>query len=146
MNIRKATIQDVDNIFQLGKYIDEFKVNEKNSFWQYEQLVEWVKSSNTGKDVILVSKDDNGHIVGFVLSQLHRPTGKATIENLFVKEEFRNQGLAIELLNNCILELKKSGASFICLLAQSDHKKLVSYYEKNGFKKGMEFYWFHKDL
>ena len=93
--IRKPKEKDIAQIMEIGKNTPGTVVSpESSGFWSEEQIKRWIKS----RDVLLVA-EIGGRVIGLVFSQFNKPTGKATIENLIVKEEYRNRGIGTDLLN-----------------------------------------------
>lgn len=75
--IRKMADRDIEAVYEPGKQAFEFAVVPgPPRFWQKEQLRHWLQNP---PDVLLVAEQDN-QIVGFILSQLHQSTGKATVK------------------------------------------------------------------
>lgn len=109
MDIHKMTLEHVDEVYQLGKNERAFVIHQGHSFWTREQLSRWIEEN---QDVLLVAID-GGKIVGFALNQLHRPTGKATIENIFVKKGFRGGIVGRRLVMECLSRLKSLVAAQI---------------------------------
>jgi len=62
------------------------------------------------------------------------------LEDLFVDEELRGQGIGTELLNMVIKEAKKLGCYKLVATSRYEREGVHKMYEKNGFKKfGIEF-------
>jgi len=62
------------------------------------------------------------------------------LEDLFVDETLRGQGIGTELLNNVITEAKKLGCYKLVATSRYEREGVHKMYEKNGFKKfGIEF-------
>jgi GNAT superfamily N-acetyltransferase len=62
------------------------------------------------------------------------------LEDLFVDESLRGQGIGTELLNMVISEAKKLGCYKLVATSRHEREGVHKMYEKNGFKKfGIEF-------
>ena len=62
------------------------------------------------------------------------------LEDLFVDENLRGQGIGTELLNMVISEAKKLGCYKLVATSRYEREGVHKMYEKNGFKKfGIEF-------
>lgn len=74
-----------------------------------------------------------------VYNGLHkRPYG--FLEDLFVEEEYRSQGLGTSLIKAAIKEAKKLKSYKILATSRMERQKIHDYYERLGFKKyGFEF-------
>lgn len=132
--------EDTMAVCLLASKEERFQVSGLTCFWGQEELNSWSKSEG---DVCLVA-EDNGAIVGFVLSQYHKPTGKATIENLFVKEEYRDKGIGRELFAKCSWALKENGATYQCGMVEPDNDLIFDIVKGTGFDEGKTFVWVDK--
>jgi ribosomal protein S18 acetylase RimI-like enzyme len=138
ITIRRITIKDIGVIYQLGKSAPEFNVAPHSSgFWSQQALSSWL---NKNDDPLLLAEED-GEIIGFILCQFHWPTGKATIENILVKKQYRGKGVGTQLLQSCLEALKTVGARYICALTKTDNISMLDFMSKRGFHKGFTFIW-----
>ena len=90
---------------------------------------------------ILVATTDNDVVVGNVLIVSYGPKLKYLFR-LAVKKEFRRQGVATELLKFATELVKGKGVQEVGLYADADNIKLISYYQKRGFKKSKSKYYY----
>jgi N-acetylglutamate synthase-like GNAT family acetyltransferase len=142
MIIRKAKVKDLDAIHDFGKKEKYFQVSEGVSgFWKKPQLKKWIKSKS---DVFLVAEEEK--IVGFAMATLHKPTGKATFENLWVNPKLRKRGIAINLFKGIMQELKKKGAIYVFAMAEINNKSILRLLKKMKFNKGDKHYWMGKEI
>jgi ribosomal protein S18 acetylase RimI-like enzyme len=141
MIIEKMALGDVPAALRMGTGSD-FEVAEGDCFWSNEQLERWIKAD---EDVLLVAKEDN-KVIAFALTTLHKPTGKATLENFFIHANFRGKQVALLLMEEIIAELKRKGLTYICFLVQDYKPDVIEYFRRKGFKKGHHFVWFGKHL
>ena len=142
MHIEKMQLRDTETVHRLGKSQAAFKVSGEDAFWTLDQLKCWVRRD---EDVLLVAMEE-GHVIGFALSTLHRPTGKATWENLYVVPNSRGKGVGIALGNEMVKQLDQRGATYIYFLVRAENVDEVEYFEKRGFEKGFNFVWFGKSV
>ncbi len=70
----------------------------------------------------------------FIKNDLHNEV-YGLIEDVFVDEEFRHQGLGSELLNKLLTEAKNRKCYKILATSRNERKGVHSWYEKFGFKK-----------
>lgn len=142
MIIQKMTLEDVATILWIGNCVSAFEVAEQDCFWSREELENWIRAD---EDVLLVARE-NDKIVGFTLSTLHRPTGKATWENLYVLPDFRSKGVGRQLIEDLCLKLKQKDALYMCFFVRAENLEEVSYFQHRGFGRGFNFVWFGKHL
>ena len=143
MNIKKATIADIDELIRtriivlraannLSDDVD-MSVVEKESYEYYKRALE------TGEHIVYLVYDKENFIgaggVSFyqVMPTYHNPTGrKAYIMNMYTAPEYRRQGIAINTLDLLVKDARKQGVTQIALEATDMGRPL---YEKYGFVK-----------
>lgn len=59
---------------------------------------------------------------------------KGWVSLLYLKEEYRNRGLGIQLLGRAVLYFRKLGRDGLRLHVAKDNERAVSFYIKNGFR------------
>lgn len=135
--IRAATRPDATAILQAGRDAPEFQISTGGGFWTINQLVQWIDASS---DVVLVAEQD-ATLAGFILSQHHLPTGKATIENLYVAQQYRHQGIGSALVSECMARLRMNGCQYIAASAKETTPHVKELLIRNGFEPGYTFTW-----
>ena len=141
-NIRKLTLKDIPQVYELGNHRDEF-TTENGSFWTVEQLESWSKSDN---DVMLVAEDKN-KIIGFSLYAHHLPTKKVIWENIYILPKYRNFGVGAALIKNGLEMVKGLGCKYImCCVNADDQGHFAKYLKKFGFKTYGTVLWVDKIL
>ncbi|MBN2642795.1 MAG: GNAT family N-acetyltransferase [Victivallales bacterium] len=141
MRIREMRAEDIEEIVRIGTKEKYFQVSSSlDGFWSRKQLHNWIKSND---DVLLVAEDGD-RMVGFAISSLHKPTGKATFENLWVDPSSRNRNIATKLSLHLIKGLKANGATYICGMTKTNNKNMLRLFDKLGFDKGYEYNWMGK--
>jgi len=140
MEIREAVVGDVDEIWNIGKGVEEFDTtDEVVTFWPKYVLRDCVKSES---DFVVVAEE--GKIVGFVIANYNATFRKAVIENVFVDAEFRGSGVGKKLVDSVTEKLVGIGCEYICLLTESDNKDSIEFYKKIGFNRGIDCVWMDK--
>jgi len=90
--------------------------------------------------VFFVAKD-NDKIVGFIYfntEDMEKCFNKqACLVYLAVSEEYRKQGIATELYNSSIKEIKNIGIKYVFVWADL-HSKIIFFLEKMGYSLGKE--------
>lgn len=141
VSIRTMTEQDVECVHASGVEVESFRTTgaeaEESPFWPEERLRRWVQS---GEDVLLIAESD-GVIVGYFLSHLHETTGTAYIENLYVEEEYRRQGIGERLLREGVERIVANGGRYISALTKTDNEAMQGLLRKAGFNQGDTFVW-----
>ncbi len=132
----------------MGIQIREYEKNDYSKICWGLGNDEWVKKvveiaksiSDEPKEyeLCLVACDDND-IVGFIYGFLI-PNGVLLPQLLYVKEEYRKQGIATNLLE--VFESRSGGNASIIYY----HKKLHNFYEKRGYQCGENLEVGHKEL
>lgn len=138
IEIQKATPEDVPAIYAMGENVSEFHTSDQApNFWPEAVLRECV-NKNDVYSFVAATKDE---LAGFVIANLNRSLSKALIENIFVKPEFRGQGVGTSLAKKVIDTAKADGYKFISVLTPPDDIPAIKTYEKAGFSKGEVFLW-----
>ena len=137
------TIEDVPKVIQIGSKEDSFSVTPTSSgFWTNKQISNSIESKN---DALFVAEENN-EIVGFTIALLHKPTGKATLENLWVHQDYRGKGVGKQLIEKTLGQLKNNGCVYVCSLTKDNNESMISLFDKVGFNKGYNFFWMDKFL
>jgi len=140
MNIRKATIEDVDLLIRLRF---EYLLTDRGSLSAEEkeiiraQLVSYYTKHINGNFIAILAEEDNTVVSTAFLAISDKPanpafiTGKTgTLLNVYTYPEYRRKGFATKVVSKIIDEAKQLGVSSIDLSASPDGKPL---YEKLGF-------------
>jgi ribosomal protein S18 acetylase RimI-like enzyme len=72
-----------------------------------------------------------------------------TIDELFVKKEFQNKGIATGLMKAIMKKFKNFKAKIVLVGTEKENKEAIKLYKKLGFelaKKALWFYWRPKNL
>ncbi len=143
MEIKNATLLDINAIIKLGNAVDEFQVSDEVvTFWPKDILVNCVNSKT---DFLLIA-EENKNIIGFIIANYNPNFKKAVIENIFVKKDYRKQNIGSQLLD-CLLEkLKDLKCEYVCSLVESHNDIAIEFYIKHGFNKGINCVWLDKIL
>ena len=143
MRIRKGQLKDfkelirvLNNTPQLQDYKDGRCYSE-----------EWVKASirDQPHNLVLVA-DDNGKIGGFLLAEFWKNKSFAEMVDLYVKQEYRQRGIATLLVNEFEKVCMERKVTSISALVLVTNKRMQNFMKKKEYKKGNRFYFFGKDL
>ena len=143
IRIRRASVEDVDNIHNLGETVSEFSVNDETiTFWPKDILAQAVASKDT---LILIAEADQ-QVIGFIIANLNFSLRKALIENVYVKPENRDAGVGSKLHDKLLASLNGTAIEYISTLIPLDADNASRLYLEAGFSKGKSFLWLDKSL
>jgi ribosomal protein S18 acetylase RimI-like enzyme len=144
ISIRKATIGDLSDIQHLRKLLFELERSEFDSAlnieWSYEDAGKQTLTDQIekGNNLALIA-ESNSKIVGFLTGSTwseatmkdHQLIGQ--LENIFVMDDFRGQGIGSELIKKFVGWAKNKGAVRLIIVASHLNKKAIGLYKKMGF-------------
>ncbi|REJ31273.1 GNAT family N-acetyltransferase [Caldibacillus debilis] len=134
MEIRLATIHDVDSLFELNEQFNGQGVTTK-------ELMADSLMNNDQEKVFLVFVD--GVPAGFCCVQLFKSvcyaTNYAEITELFVREAYRRRGVGTALLAFAEDYFKDKNVKGFQLLTGKNNKAAQAFYEKNGYQRSEEW-------
>lgn len=123
---RKATFEDTDSIFLANKkLIDDY---ENISQIDYEKVLDWVHKkiqTNIDEYTILMHRDD---IAGFFRLSVRPDVNE--LDDLYLFEQYRNQGLGTYLIRRCIEQSDKNLILYVFIKNQA----AIKLYQRLGFK------------
>ena len=122
VDILKMTTSDLDEIKNLLLY-------NFDDFWNENILKEDLLNPNS---YYLVAKKENS-ILGF--GGIIQVLDEATLNNIVVRKDYRNHGIAGLILKKLIIEATKNNASFITLEVNENNNIAIHLYEKYEFEK-----------
>ncbi|MFZ2199281.1 MAG: GNAT family N-acetyltransferase [Microgenomates group bacterium] len=124
MKIRLATIADIPAIASMKKIEDN------------DRYMQRINETTDGKSAYLVAEQSN-QIIGQVFLKYYgtkKYSDYPNMEDLFVDEKFRGQGVGTTLIKECENRAKEKGFTMIGLSVNpSLNKKAMSLYEKLGY-------------
>ncbi len=134
MKIRTAKKEDIEEIWNIGNNVSEFKTAENVvTFWPKEILENCIDKD----DILFYVVATENKIIGFSIVNLNKSLGKAEIENIYVLPEYRKNKIGTEILNEILKELKDRKYNNVNCLAD----EAVEFYKRYGFTKGKNFAW-----
>lgn len=143
MSIRVANESDVDKIYDLGKEAAEFETSKDVvTFWPKSILKNCVQNKN---GFILVAEDSR-NLVGFVIINYNPDFQKATVENIYVLPDYRNQNIGRQLLEKGVSQAKEAGGKYICALVGTEYNHTIKFYQQQGFQRGKDCAWLDQIL
>ncbi len=139
-NVRVATIADTEQLAQLFDLYRCFYGRESNLNESADFISERLKNNDS---VIFTVETDNRTLAGF--TQLYPifssiSAKKAWILNdLFVCDEFRSQGIASSLIRQSLVFCQNTGAEWVSLQTATDNFAAQRLYHKLGFVQDTQF-------
>jgi len=134
MKIRNATLKDKAKISKL--YYELYPKRRP------KKLIPIEKSKF--KKILLIA-EENKQETGFIWSTFvqYGISKFGYIEDLYVKKEFRNKGIAGSLVKSTMKKFKELKVETVFVSTKKENKNAIKLYKKLGFKlsKGPWFYW-----
>ena len=116
---------------------DERKNYDSNINENYKVEEFYEKLINNNDKTILVARDNGiilGYVYGFIQDNGSLYNNKvAQLDALFVKEQYRGNGIARSLMNEFINWAEEKGAAYIELSVCKDNTNAINLYENEGF-------------
>jgi len=142
MEVRKATIDDLGGILELSQLHFE---KEKKEYDKYLSL-NWTYSEKGRKFFTdsIVDDDrfgwiaiDDGHTAGYLFGKAYdEPIYELKMADLgpiFIKEEFRHQGIGSKLMAEFLKWAKENQVKRIAVVTDHLNKEAINFYKKHGF-------------
>lgn len=142
MKIRSMQLSDIEVVLAVGPSVVGFDMSTGKRFWSREVLEAWCASES---DLMLIAEED-GAMVGFVFFACHIPTGKATLENLWVAPPWRNQGIGKLMIRSAVFDLRQLGCKFIVALTEQANAPTIQTLGVEGFDTGKTLLWLDRQL
>jgi len=149
MNIIKATQQHYEEVCELFKLLDLLHVDiapeRIREFSGPARSKERYQQYTDGEKNVLFLAQDKNQFIGFInLMLIDVPEEAmnikrtfALLDNIFVRENYQNKGIATQLMKKAEAWAKNKGASKIELQLYSNNKKALTFYQSMGFNPFM---------
>ena len=141
--IRKAREDELKIVQELNQMLFE-----NDGVWDKTLNMNWVFSEEgekyfrdriSGEGVCLVAELD-GEVVGYLAGGMFKPyhhriqMKMAELENILVKEEFREKNIGEKLFEEFLKWSKEQNAQRITVYATAQNSRAIKFYERVGFK------------
>lgn len=141
LSIRKAKIEELKIVQDLNSGLftsDGPRDKFMDHNWPYEGGKEYFSKKITDdSSICLVAEVDNeivGYLAGTVMEvESWRPVKRTELENMFVKEEFRSNGIGAKLVSEFFNWSKTKGVQRSLVVAYATNEKAIKFYKKMGF-------------
>ena len=142
LNIRKATINDLEELQNLRNKHFEYEIQELDN---YIIDKEWPLSESSKKDfeyfineqiifIAEIASEKVGYICGEILPKDDWNLVQiASLTNLFIKKEYRNNGIGTKLIENFKSECRNRRIRNIKVTTLANNAEAIKFYQKNGF-------------
>lgn len=146
MEVFQARLEHLEAVSQL---FDQYRVFYKSSS-DLETAKNFLQDRFHKGDSIIFVASNNGHIVGF--TQLYPSFSSVSMKrvwilnDLFVEQACRKQGVAKLLLSTAEDFARQTGAIRISLATQASNIAAQSLYESLGYRKEEEFHYYSLKL
>ena len=148
MNIRAATTEDFESLYELGLATSEFKVSSSGEFMEPDEFLSSIE--NPHGTFLLAGY--NEEVIGFIYADRRdaerAPKTKwACLVYLVIKPEHRKKGVAQKLYDACGAELKRHGITRVYGWANAESDgSVIAFMKKNGFDEGHKYLWMDKEI
>jgi len=143
MKIRNFAQKDKKTVSEL--YYELHPVEEK----ERKEKCSLIPIEKSRLKTILLVVEEKDQIIGFVWGNLivYGFFRYGTIDELFVKKEFRNKGIGSSLVKAIMKKFKGLKTKVVFVATEKENKEAIELYKKLGFKlcKGPWFYWNPKE-
>lgn len=148
MKIRKASIEDKDELVKLLDEFNEYYFEEKIfseefiPFWEYkdkqaifnETVQEWL----TNPEYFFFVAEEERKIIGYIVGQIKDRDPRVMdkegyINDWFVKKKWRSKGVGMSLYNMLLKEFQDQACNRLGLYTNIRNKKTIDFYHKLGF-------------
>ncbi|MDR0301621.1 MAG: GNAT family N-acetyltransferase [Treponema sp.] len=129
MNIKIADENDIENLYELNKLFE----NENSK----KEMEIFLKNNN--HEIICIAYSDSiaiGYCTGLIIKSICYKSSRLDIETLFVKKEYRKNGIGKALIEFIENEAKSKNIFHFHISANNEKSKL--FYEKIGYKNTEE--------
>ncbi|MGL5290574.1 MAG: ribosomal protein S18-alanine N-acetyltransferase, partial [Vibrionaceae bacterium] len=136
MEFKCATLRDLEQLHKL----------EQRSFSEHRLTKRQLRRFITSKTDFLLTAQHNGIVAAYALLIFNQTTRIARLYSIAVDKEFKNQGIATSLLNQCETYAVEQGYITMRLEVREDNADAIALYKKRGFKKLRVLIHYYDDL
>lgn len=138
--IRKAILKDLEEVQKLNYKLFDFEYKNFDSTlnmnWTFSEIGEnyFKKVIENGTVWVAVDKDKViGYLAGSMKNSNCIVKTVAELDNFYIEEEYRRQGIGRILVNEYKSYCKSKGIDTIDVTTNAKNKNARSFYEANGF-------------
>lgn len=143
MNIRKAKSEDLDPILNLNKALFDYEMqfsDQYNLDWTYSETGKnYFRDRIQSESAIVLVAEENETIIGYIVCYINKYSFRrvnpiAELENMFIDEKYRREGVGKILIQEVKEEAKKKGVKRLKVEALAKNNKALKFYESQGFE------------
>lgn len=146
MEIRKATIEDLKAIQELNLQLFQKEIAEYDDTlddkWTFSEIgTQYYHDKIQNNDSIALVAVDNAKTVGYMVGGIRKAKSSrnidsiAELENMFILDEYRCQGIGSKLVEEFLNWSKKQGVSRVRVIASAQNHRAIDFYKKHGFQE-----------
>jgi ribosomal protein S18 acetylase RimI-like enzyme len=143
LTIRRANIQDIDDIIKLNKILFDLEYKNFDNTLDTERPFsnEWInyfKGSVTNSITMVAIVDDK--IVGYMIWNLnsqysYNTVKQAELNNMCILDEYRKLWIGTKFITEFKRICKDNNIQEIKVIASYENTNAISFYKKNGFNE-----------
>lgn len=140
--VREAQPADLKKIQDLSAKLfehDKAWISHLKMDWPHKEGEQYFADGIAGKDAVCLVTEVGGQIVGYLQGGLknsedYRDVKMTELENMYVEDEFRKQGVGKLLVKAFIEWSKEQGAQRTLVIASVPNTNAIKFYEAAGFE------------
>lgn len=136
-HVRRATPLDADAILAIGASDPAFRVSDRVSFYEREELVEWAIAPQD--NLLFVSEGPEG-FTGFCFCKV-MSSHWAVLDNFYVVPSRRGTGTAEALRTALLGALHERHVRYVSTLVALDDRRLAERLSGYGFRQSRDYGW-----
>lgn len=141
MNVRQASIHDLERIQHLNKSLFEYETRfntEYNLKWAHSEEGEQYFRKMIETGITLVA-EVNSSVVGYIVvavfhQSFRRENPIAELENMFIDTEYRRKGIGKKLVEEARKIAMERGAKRLKVEASMKNEQAINFYKECGFE------------
>ncbi len=142
LTVRDAQLEDLPEIYALGRSDPAFRVSEVIPFYEESELMEWI--SRPQENVLCVVLSETG-IAGFCFCKVISYHW-AMLDNFYVRRECRGGQAGPMLFAELVRRLRDRKISYVSTLIQRDRSALARLTRRYGFRHANSYEWYEMFL
>jgi diamine N-acetyltransferase len=144
IQIHKANPTDLNEVLALNKKLFEFERQFGSTYnldWTYSECGQeyYKKRLENERAIVLIAKTGSksvGYILGFIDTYSYRSVNPILeIENMFVEEAYRRQGIGKKLAQELLVQAKNRGVKRIRVGALAQNTNAIKFYKSLGLSE-----------